>query len=64
MRLSRRRKDEADLARAADDSGAGRKPPELSRKDILAVILAMFQLFLPLIVGLLIVGAVVALILR
>jgi len=53
-----------DFAQGTNDSGAERKPPELSRKDILAVILAMFQLFLPLIAGLLIVGAVVALILR
>ena len=64
MSIGRRRKDEIELARSTNDSGAARKPPELSRKDILAVILAMFQLFLPLIVGLLIVGAVVALILR
>jgi hypothetical protein len=53
-----------EYAQGPNDSGAERKPPELSRKDVLAVILAMFQLFLPLIVGLLIVGAVVALILR
>ncbi|MEN6368864.1 MAG: hypothetical protein ABFD77_04110 [Thermotogota bacterium] len=53
-----------DLARGTDDSGAERKPPELSRKDILAVMIAMLQLFLPLIVGLVIVGAIVALILR
>lgn len=64
MSIGRRRKDEMDLARNTNDAGAERKPPELSRKDILAVILAMLQLFLPLIVGLLIVGAVVALILR
>lgn len=42
----------------------GRMDPEPSRKDIVAVIIAMFQLFLPLIVGLIVVGAVVALILR
>jgi hypothetical protein len=64
MRIGRRREDDMDFAQGTNDSGAERKPPELSRKDILAVILAMFQLFLPLIVGLLIVGAVVALILR
>jgi len=38
--------------------------PELSRKDILAFVLALFQLFLPAIVGLILVGVVVALILR
>lgn len=48
-----------------DERRAGtNKPPELSRKDILAVILALFQLFLPAIVGLILVGIVVALVLH
>ncbi|MCX6094611.1 MAG: hypothetical protein NTY63_07330 [Candidatus Bipolaricaulota bacterium] len=64
MKIGRPRKEEPEIAPGAEDSGAERKAPELSRKDILAVIIAMFQLFLPLIVGLVIVGAVVALILR
>ncbi len=64
MKIGRRRTERMDLARGTDDSGAERKPPELSRKDILAVMIAMLQLFLPLIVGLVIVGAIVALILR
>ncbi len=64
MKISKQQKEEPELARGAGDSGAERKAPELSRQDILAVVIAMFQLFLPLIVGLIIVGAVVALILR
>ncbi len=53
---------------APGPEGEGRegttKPPELSRKDILAVILALFQLFLPAIVGLILVGLVIALVLH
>lgn len=64
MKISKQRKEEPELTPGAGDSGAERKAPELSRQDILAVVIAMFQLFLPLIVGLIIVGAVVALILR
>jgi hypothetical protein len=64
MRIGWRRKKETDLVPRTEDSPSERKAPELSRKDVLAVILAMFQLFLPLIAGLLIVGAIVALILR
>ena len=41
-----------------------RKDLQLSRQDILAVIIAMFQLFLPLIGGLILVGIIVALILH
>ncbi len=64
MKALRKEKDER--AGAPDEGGAGdeRKMNEPSRKDMLAVMLAMFQLFLPAILGLILVGVVVALILR
>jgi len=37
--------------------------PELDRKDILAVIIALFQLFAPLVLGLLAVAVIISLVL-
>lgn len=39
------------------------RPPELDRKDIVAVIIALFQLFAPLVLGLLAVGVIVSVLL-
>jgi hypothetical protein len=39
------------------------KPPQLDRKDIVAVIIALFQLFSPLVLGLLAVGVIVSIVL-
>jgi len=44
--------------------GEDREPVQLPRRDVLAIILALFQLCLPLLVALIIVAAVVAMILR
>ncbi len=41
-----------------------RELPELSKKDIVAVIIALFQLFMPLVIGVVIVGVLVTLLLR
>jgi hypothetical protein len=64
MKISRQRGKERPSVQDQASPSHERMDPELSRKDIVAVIIAMFQLFLPLIVGLIAVGAVVALILR
>jgi hypothetical protein len=64
MKIGRKREKERPSSRDAEDSCDVRKELELSRTDILAVIIAMFQLVLPLIGGLIIVGAIVALILH
>ncbi|MFC2095045.1 hypothetical protein ACFLSW_01210 [Candidatus Bipolaricaulota bacterium] len=64
MKIAKQREKERSAQRNRDDSSDEWKKPELPRKDIVAVIIAMFQLFLPLIVGLVIVGVIVALILR
>ena len=39
------------------------KPPQLDRRDIVAVIIALFQLFSPLVLGLLAVGVIVSIVL-
>jgi hypothetical protein len=39
------------------------KTPQLDRKDIVAVIIALFQLFSPLVLGLLAVGVIVSIVL-
>lgn len=39
------------------------KLPQLDRKDIVAVIIALFQLFAPLVLGLLAVGVIVSVVL-
>jgi hypothetical protein len=64
MKIGRWREKERPSPRNAEDSSGQRKDPELTRTDIVAIIIAMFQLVLPLIAGLIIVGAIVALILR
>jgi hypothetical protein len=64
MKIGRRRKVDRASTQGASIPADVPTDPELSRKDIVAVIIAMIQLFLPLIVGLVLVGAVVALILR
>ena len=64
MKALRKEKDERAGAPDEGDTGDERKVNEPSRKDMLAVMLAMFQLFLPAILGLILVGVVVALILR
>lgn len=64
MKISRRRGKERSSVRDLPSPSDERMDPQPSRKDIVAVIIAMFQLFLPLIVGLIVVGVVVALILR
>ena len=64
MKIGRWREKERSSPRNAENSSGERKDPKLSRTDIVAVIIALFQLVLPLIGGLIIVGAIVALILR
>jgi hypothetical protein len=64
VKIGRQRGKERPSVQDLPSPSDGRMDPEPSRKDIVAVIIAMFQLFLPLIVGLIVVGAVVALILR
>jgi hypothetical protein len=64
MKIGRQREQERSSPRNGEGSLDGREDPEPSRKDIVAIILAMFQLFFPLVVALIIVGAIVALILR
>jgi hypothetical protein len=64
MKLGRRRRDERLHPRDEVGSAGGRRDPELPAKDVLAAIIALFQLVLPLIIALVIVAAVVALILR
>lgn len=49
--------------RDSSQSRANGELPELDRKDIVAVIIALFQLFAPLILGVLAVGVIVSLIL-
>ena len=44
-------------------SATDAKLPELDRKDIVAVIVALFQLFSPLILGLVAVGVIVSVVL-
>ena len=61
--LRRRRRDPEERPNeqdAREESGQ----PNPSRTDILAVIIALFQLVFPVILGLVIVGAIVALVLR
>jgi hypothetical protein len=60
------RQEKEERAGAPDEAATGdeRKVNVPSRKDMLAIILAMFELFLPAILGLILVGVVVALILH
>ncbi len=64
--LLRRRKTEDPFAdvRGEPSAQGQRELPELSKKDIVAVIIALFQLFMPLVIGLVIVGVLVTLLLR
>jgi len=64
MKIGRQQGKERSSVRNQPTPSNERMDPELSRKDVIAVIIAMFQLFLPLIFGLIIVGVAVALILR
>ena len=64
MKIGRQREKKRQMSSDKEVSTDHRKDPELSRQDILAVIIAMFQLFLPLIGGLTLVGVIVELILR
>jgi hypothetical protein len=64
MRIGRLRKTEEGGGRHPGECSTGPKPLEPSRMDIVAIVIAMFQLFLPLIVGLILVGVIVALILH
>ena len=64
MKISRWWERRKQVLRGSDATSDGPDRPELSRKDILAFIIALIQLFLPLIIGLIIVGAIVAWILR
>ena len=59
-----RRKAEDPFADVRGEPPAPSELPELSKKDIVAVIIALFQLFMPLVIGLVIVGALVTLLLR
>jgi len=63
MRFGRCRRARQSARSEADSTDAG-ADREMTAKDVLAVIIAAFQLFLPLIVALVIVGVVVAVILR
>jgi len=47
-----------------EDLASERSQPEMTWKDIVAVIIAMFQLVLPLVGALILVGAIVALLLH
>lgn len=49
--------------RGSSQSPAEGELPELDRKDIVAVIIALFQLFAPLVLGVLAVAVIVSLIL-
>ncbi|MDD4903968.1 MAG: hypothetical protein PHX77_05680 [Candidatus Bipolaricaulis sp.] len=40
------------------------RPPEVDRKDVVAMALALFQLFAPLVLALALVGALVGIVLR
>jgi hypothetical protein len=62
-RIGRKGREPKDV-RSEEDTPAGNGQPKPSRTDIVAVIIALFQLILPLILGLFIVGVIVALILR
>lgn len=64
MRRSRKRDREPENAPNEGSVLLGEGAPKPSRTDILAVIIALFQLVLPLVLGLLIVGVIIALILR
>jgi len=63
-RFGLRRKAEDPFADVREAEPAEPKPPEWSKKDMLAVMIAMFQLFMPLMIGLVLVGVLVMLLLR
>jgi len=64
MNIGKQREKKRRMSSDKEISSDHRKDLQLSRQDILAVIIAMFQLFLPLIGGLILVGIIVALILH
>jgi hypothetical protein len=64
MRLLRRRRRDSENRPDEEDARQENGTPNPSRTDILAGIIALFELILPLILGLLVVGVIVDLILR
>jgi hypothetical protein len=66
MKIGRkpRKQESAPSEDSANDQTGEQQQPEMSGKDIVAVIIAMFQLVLPLVAGLILVGAIVAILLR